>query len=213
MRKVNGGCAGLLRCGKGTTYEGGVRVPAIFHWKGMIRPGRSTALFTALDVVPTFMSIIGQSNVALEAHGQDLSKTIFLHQHQRNHFLYSPSNVDPNIGMMAIRAGKFKAHFYTEGSSLSDDSNYDQQCSSQTKLTKQSPPLLYDIEADPGERYPLDPNVYNSTIFALVNLKDKLYKELPWAPSEMNKGQRKEAFPCCKRSPLTCQPFPECCDC
>ena len=179
----------------------------------MIRRGRSSALFTALDVVPTFMSIIGQPSVASETHGQDLSKTIFLHQHQRNHFLYSPANPDPAIGMMAIRAGRFKAHFYTEGSSLSDDLNYDQHCTSQAKLTKQSPPLLYDLEADPGERYPLDPTLYNATIDALVNLKDKLYKKLPWAPSEMGKGQSKEAFPCCRESPLTCQPFPKCCDC
>jgi arylsulfatase A len=29
-----GGSAGLLREGKGTAYEGGMRVPAIFHWPG-----------------------------------------------------------------------------------------------------------------------------------------------------------------------------------
>ena len=33
MRRERGGCAGLLRCGKGTTYEGGVRVPAGIAWK------------------------------------------------------------------------------------------------------------------------------------------------------------------------------------
>ena len=213
MRHINGGCAGLLRCGKGTTYEGGVRVPALFHWKSMIRPGHSSALFTALDVVPTFMSILGQSSVAFETHGQDLSKTIFLHHHQREHFLYSPSNLDPKIGMMAIRSERFKAHFYTEGSSLSDDTNYDYQCSSYAKLLKHSPPILYDLEADPGERYPLDPILNNGTIDALISLKDKLYGELPWAPSEMNKGQSKNAFPCCKQSPMTCKPFPKCCDC
>ena len=33
LRRERGGCAGLLRCGKGTTYEGGVRVPASIAWK------------------------------------------------------------------------------------------------------------------------------------------------------------------------------------
>ena len=77
MRQVRGGCAGPLRCGKGTTWEGGVRVPAFFNWNGMIRPGRSSSILTALDIVPTFMSILGQAEVAQEVHGMDLTKSIF----------------------------------------------------------------------------------------------------------------------------------------
>ena len=34
-----GGNAGLLKCGKGTTYEGGQREPAIAYWPGHIKPG------------------------------------------------------------------------------------------------------------------------------------------------------------------------------
>lgn len=40
MRMSRGGNAGPMRCGKGTTYEGGMREPAIAYWKGTIRPGR-----------------------------------------------------------------------------------------------------------------------------------------------------------------------------
>ena len=39
--KTKGGVAGPLRCGKGTTWEGGMRVPAIAWWPRMIRHGRS----------------------------------------------------------------------------------------------------------------------------------------------------------------------------
>ena len=35
-RHDQGGCAGLLRCGKGTTWEGGMRVPAFISWPGRI---------------------------------------------------------------------------------------------------------------------------------------------------------------------------------
>lgn len=38
----HGGCSGLLRCGKGTTYEGGVREPALAFWPGHITPGQSS---------------------------------------------------------------------------------------------------------------------------------------------------------------------------
>lgn len=40
MRMSRGGNAGPLRCGKGTTYEGGMREPAIAFWPGKIKPGQ-----------------------------------------------------------------------------------------------------------------------------------------------------------------------------
>lgn len=36
---LDGGSAGLLREGKQTTWEGGVRVPGVAHWRGAIAPG------------------------------------------------------------------------------------------------------------------------------------------------------------------------------
>ena len=47
-----------FRGGKGTTYEGGVRVPGIFYWKGMINPGRvSDGLFDISDMFMTAASL------------------------------------------------------------------------------------------------------------------------------------------------------------
>lgn len=39
MRMSRGGNSGPLKCGKGTTYEGGMREPAIAFWPGTIMPG------------------------------------------------------------------------------------------------------------------------------------------------------------------------------
>ena len=39
--ETHGGSAGPLRDGKGTTWEGGVRTPAIFWWPGTVRPATS----------------------------------------------------------------------------------------------------------------------------------------------------------------------------
>lgn len=44
MRMSRGGCSGLLRCGKGTTFEGGVREPALAFWPGHIAPGQFSGL-------------------------------------------------------------------------------------------------------------------------------------------------------------------------
>ena len=97
------------------------------------------------------------------------------------------------------------------GSVLSDGGNYDFQC--KAKLTKRNPPLLYDLNSDPGERYPLDSATYSSILEIMMDLK-KTYKEtVPWAPSEILKGQSKEAFPCCGSPNRDCTPFPECCNC
>ena len=42
IHERRGGNAGLLRCGKGTTWEGGMREPAIARWPGKIKPGKTT---------------------------------------------------------------------------------------------------------------------------------------------------------------------------
>ncbi|MYF64380.1 MAG: sulfatase-like hydrolase/transferase [Rhodothermaceae bacterium] len=47
---------GPLRDGKGTVYEGGIRVPAIASWPGKIAPGTaSDALLTTMDIYPTLL--------------------------------------------------------------------------------------------------------------------------------------------------------------
>jgi arylsulfatase A len=60
----------LLRCGKGTTFEGGLRVPAIFHWPGHIDPTAvSDELATTLDLLPTFLAL-SEHAVALQPDRQ-----------------------------------------------------------------------------------------------------------------------------------------------
>ncbi|MGJ8654866.1 MAG: sulfatase [Akkermansiaceae bacterium] len=46
-----------LRGAKGEIYEGGIRVPAIVHWKGKIKPQRLTQNITVLDFFPTFLDL------------------------------------------------------------------------------------------------------------------------------------------------------------
>lgn len=54
------GSSGPLREGKGSTYEGGLRVPCIVRWPGHVPAGRtSSAVFSTLDFMPTFASLAG----------------------------------------------------------------------------------------------------------------------------------------------------------
>ena len=42
LREIRGGNAGPLRCGKGSTFEGGMRVPAFAWWPGKINSGKTS---------------------------------------------------------------------------------------------------------------------------------------------------------------------------
>jgi hypothetical protein len=55
------------------------------------------------------------------------------------------------------RYGQYKAHFLTEGSWNSANSQ-DQACGADRQ--PQDPPLLFNLEHDPGERLPLQPHLY-----------------------------------------------------
>lgn len=54
---------------KGTTWEGGMRVPTFAYFKGMITPRRSEGLFDLADVFPTALSLAGKP-------GSELSKLL-----------------------------------------------------------------------------------------------------------------------------------------
>jgi len=61
----NGGLLGPtnnapLRGGKGMPYEGGIRVPFIVRWPGVVQPGTTSAVpVTSVDLLPTFAEIAG----------------------------------------------------------------------------------------------------------------------------------------------------------
>lgn len=72
-----------FRGSKGTTWEGGIRVPGIFYWKGMIEPGRSTdGLFDFCDVLPTFCALAGV---------EDLPEDRFIDGVDQRGFLLAPA--------------------------------------------------------------------------------------------------------------------------
>ena len=62
-----------LRAGKGSYYEGGLRVPLIFHWPEQILPGYSRTPIINADFYPTLASIINAPLPDQPLDGVDLS--------------------------------------------------------------------------------------------------------------------------------------------
>ncbi|NVD39026.1 arylsulfatase [Ensifer sp. HO-A22] len=53
--------------GKGTTYEGGFRAPAMIRWPGHVPPGSiCNGLMSGLDWFPTLVAAAGSTNIAVE---------------------------------------------------------------------------------------------------------------------------------------------------
>lgn len=51
----------VFRSGKGSTWEGGQRVPTFVYWKGMVAPRKSDGLFDLSDLFNTSLSLAGKS--------------------------------------------------------------------------------------------------------------------------------------------------------
>ena len=76
--KLNGGSQGLLRGGKFTTWEGGMRVPGIAWWPGKIAPSSTAELASTLDLFTTSLNLAGaQLPPDCEIDGADLSDVFF----------------------------------------------------------------------------------------------------------------------------------------
>lgn len=138
-RGLAGGSAGPLKDGKGSTYEGGMREPGIAWWPKHIKPGQLTHEMTStLDLFPTIMSLTGTAMPNDRPYdGYDMSGILFgTGKNKRDVMFYYNGN-----RLFAVRKGPFKAHFITW-------TGY-----SKIKPEPHDPPLLYNVEEDPGEKF------------------------------------------------------------
>lgn len=128
-RGVDGGSNLPLRGWKGTTWEGGMRVPCIVKWPGHVKPGTtSNDIALSLDLYPTIAgwcdaqlpddrTIDGIDIAPLLVHGEPAPT-------ERVFFYYWMNDLE------AVRVGRWKLHFSKHGEAFD---------------------ALYDLEADPAE--------------------------------------------------------------
>jgi arylsulfatase A len=136
-----GGSAGLLRGGKGGSYEGGMREPTIFYWPGKIKPGVIMEMGTTMDLLPTFCHLAKLKLPGDRIYdGYDISPVIFGTGPDPREVVYYYGG---GAQIYAIRKGAYKAHFIVQPESGG---------TFETKIVQDSP-LLYNLNVDPSEKY------------------------------------------------------------
>lgn len=169
IRKIS--CQDPLRAGKGSYYEGGIRVPLVFSWPGKIEPGtREDAPVILMDLYPTLMEATGTESPEdldglslwplLSGEGELPERALYFHfpVYLEAYEAGYDDGRDPLFRTRpgsVIRKGNWKLHYYYEDAGVE----------------------LYDLGADPGER--------NNLADVQRGMKDELLNQLmEWLEAE-----------------------------
>lgn len=164
-------CQDPLRAGKGSYYEGGIRVPLIFRWPGIIKPGTITEEpVTHMDFYPTFMDLTGNTPPPdldglslwplISGKGALDERPLFFHfpiylQAYRSGYDGGRDPLFRTRPGSVIREGNWKLHYYYEDSGIE----------------------LYNLHIDPGESKDLSVIYASKTKELLAKLKSWLEEE------------------------------------
>lgn len=205
-----GGNGGLLRCGKGTTWEGGQREPAIAWWPNNVIPRRTAELAATVDLLPTIATITGADKPNVTLDGYDIYSVLFrVEPSPRDDYYYYPKDPNPSIGLFAVRNYKYKAHYYQQGSHC-QNTYPDIVCRDDYRRRALDPPELYNLMEDPSELYPIDSNSdeYKTAMDELNRMKKQFEEGMVWSESQIKLGTSSALNPCANPG---CTPFPACC--
>jgi arylsulfatase A-like enzyme len=186
----HGGLATPLRDGKGTSWEGGQRVPAIFKWPGVIPAGTvNDKISSIMDLYPTLAKwsgaqlpadrIIDGRNIGplLEGINLESPHDTLLYYRLRN--------------LQAIRIGDWKLHL--EGSRL-DYNNPDYDYTNAFRFDMKE--ALYNLAEDPGEQRNLirsKPEIASQLREAAMSMgKDMQSNRRPIGQAETNPEIKKQ---------------------
>jgi len=146
------GSAGGFREGKGTSFEGGQRVPCIMRWTGTVPAGIvANQLASTIDILPTLATLSGGRLSEKKIDGVDLSELLrgnmevsprkdFLYYYRRN-------------ALEAVRMGNWKLVFqHPSRSYLEKKPGFDgfPGPAPENTIMYES---LYDLRRDPAEQY------------------------------------------------------------
>lgn len=138
--KEQGGSSGLLFGAKGTSYEGGMRVPFIVWAPSNIKPKVEMKMGSTLDILPTLCSLAKiEIPNQVKTDGYDLSPLMVQNKdvNPRNEmFFYHATD------LFAARLGNYKL-YYLKNNPI----GYPE------KIEKLEKPQLFNLSIDPSEQY------------------------------------------------------------
>jgi len=141
IKGPDGGSAGPLRGSKGSTWEGGVRVPTVARWPGRIPAGTSRPTVAGtIDVLPTLVGLAGGKVPAEPViDGRDIAPLLTGRTEEVSreaHYYFA------GYKLQAVRQGRWKLALAPQPAGLGKRKD-------EGVVTKV--PRLYDLEADIGE--------------------------------------------------------------
>ena len=139
---ADAGSAAPLRGGKGSTWEGGVRVPTLAWWPGKIAPGSvCLAVAGTIDLLPTAVTLAGGTVPAEPViDGRDISPLLFGKSTQsprEAHYYFRAYHLE------AVRQGPWKLAVAPQNEAMGDAVQPD---------ARGTAPRLYHLEEDIGEK-------------------------------------------------------------
>ncbi|MDP1590583.1 MAG: sulfatase-like hydrolase/transferase [Prosthecobacter sp.] len=166
IKGADGGSALPLRGGKGSTWEGGVRVPTIARWPGKIAPGSvCDTVAGTIDLLPTCVSLAGGKVPATPViDGRDISPLLLgkTQDSQREaHYYFAGYN------LQAVRQGPWKLAIATQPETMGKGAA--------TDASKN--PRLYNLDTEIGEQTNLA-DQHPDIVAKLTALADKMNAEL-----------------------------------
>jgi arylsulfatase A-like enzyme len=145
MLKEFGGTAAPLRGEKGTGWEGGPRVPAVFSWPGRIQPDVSDAFMVNVDLYATLAAIAeGELPKGHALDSLDMSGVLLKGEAspRASYLFFSGARFKEPF---SYRSGNRKIHLRTNDRSRNPDTG------AVEPVSEHAPPLLFDLATDISE--------------------------------------------------------------
>ncbi|KAF0813094.1 Arylsulfatase [Andreprevotia sp. IGB-42] len=173
-----------FRGGKASAWEGGVRVPGIAYWKGMIQPHESAELFDLMDLFNTSIHIAGaDARIPTDRFIDGIDQSSFLladNGNSRRENVYIWVEQD----LMAMRMREYKIHFQV---TVPEQQWMDIDMSTKQKVGLA--PWLFNLYIDPREQTPVGHrgNAWLASMAAEAKAHAATFKKYP--PKDVGLGQ------------------------
>lgn len=217
--ETHGGSNGIYKGGKGNNWEGGIRIPGILRWSGVIQPGQEIDEPTSnMDIFPTVVKLAGSPLPKDRViDGRDLMPLLQGITHRSEHeFLFHYCNAylnavrwHPRNSTSIWKAFLFTPNFTPKGANGCFSTHV---CFCFGKfITPHDPPLLFDISKDPSEKSPVTPSTeprFHEILRVMREAADSHTKTLLEVPNQLSLGNifwKPWLQLCCPSSGLSCR--------